>query len=227
MSDLSNWQARPAPAPVALTGRYAMIEPYRCGVHLNALWDALGGSASNELLRYFPNGPYENADQMGEWIVGFQKGGAVVNVIRGRRTGNILGMASYMRPDPANGVVEVGSVAHSPLMQRSPISTEVHYLLARHVFEDLGYRRYEWKCHNENAASKRTAERLGFTFEGIFRQHLVSKGANRDTAWYSIIDGEWPSLKTAFEDWLAPANFDAEGRQIERLEAIRASQGAG
>ena len=109
-------------------------------------------------------------------------------------------------------------------MQRSPVSTETHYLLARHVFEDLGYRRYEWKCHNENAASKRTAERLGFTFEGIFRQHIVSKGANRDTAWYSMIDSEWPALKAAFEAWLAPENFDQNGRQVRRLEDIRASQ---
>ncbi|MAZ83956.1 MAG: GNAT family N-acetyltransferase [Rhizobiales bacterium] len=224
MSDLSQWQARPAPAPVAITGRYVMVEPFHRAVHLEALWEAFGGTATNELIRYFPNGPYESADQMGAWIDGFQKAGAVVNVFRSRRTGNIVGMGSYMRPDPANGVVEIGAVAHAPVMQRSPVSTETHYLLARHVFEDLGYRRYEWKCHNENAASKRTAERLGFTFEGIFRQHIVSKGANRDTAWYSMIDSEWPALKAAFEAWLAPENFDQNGRQVRRLEDIRASQ---
>ena len=224
MSDLSQWQARPAPAAVAITGRYVMIEPFNRAVHLKAMWEAFGGTATNDLIRYFPNGPYENAEQMGGWIDGFQKAGAVVNVFRSRRTGNIVGMASYMRPDPANGVVEIGAVAHAPVMQRSPVSTEAHYLLARHVFDDLGYRRYEWKCHNENAASKRTAERLGFTFEGIFRQHLVSKGANRDTAWYSMIDGEWPALKAAFETWLESENFDQDGRQVRRLEDIRASR---
>jgi RimJ/RimL family protein N-acetyltransferase len=226
MSDLSHWKPRPAPAPVALTGRYVMIEPYRQDVHLDALWEAFGGEATNELIRYFPNGPYENAEGMGGWVDGFQKSGAVVNVFRSRRNGDIVGMGSYMRPDPANGVVEIGSVAHGPAMARSPMSTEAHYLLARHVFEDLGYRRYEWKCHNENMASKRTAERLGFTFEGIFRQHIVSKGANRDTAWYSMIDGEWSSLKAAFETWLAAENFDENGRQRRRLEEIRAAQRA-
>ena len=106
-------------------------------------------------------------------------------------------------------------------MSRSPLSTEAQYLLAKHVFEDLGYRRYEWKCHDGNAASKRTAARLGFTFEGVFRQHMVVKGRNRDTAWFSILDGEWPACAAAFRRWLDPANFDAEGRQIARLEAFR------
>ena len=129
-----------------------------------------------------------------------------------------------MRPDPANGVVEVGSVAHGAAMARSPMSTEAHYLMARHVFEDLGYRRYEWKCHNDNAPSKVTAVRLGFTFEGVFRQHIISKGANRDTAWFSMIDGEWPTLKRAFEAWLEPSNFNPEGEQKIRLEGMR--QGA-
>jgi len=127
-----------------------------------------------------------------------------------------------MRPDPKYGVVEVGSVAHGPTVQRSPLTTEVHYLMARHVFEDLGYRRYEWKCHNENEPSRRAAIRYGFSYEGIFRQHMISKGANRDTAWFSMIDGEWPLLKQAFETWLSPDNFDRDGGQRRRLEDIRA-----
>ena len=118
-------------------------------------------------------------------------------------SGKAVGMAHYMRPDPANGVVEIGGIAHGPAMARSPVSTEAQYLLAKHIFEDLGYRRYEWKCHNENKPSKRTAERLGFTFEGVFRQHMLSKHANRDTAWFSIIDGEWPALAQSFERWLS------------------------
>ena len=178
--------------------------------------------AVNELIRYFPNGPYQGPDGLCAWLDANQNGGWITNVIRSRRTGDVVGMATYMRPDPANGVVEVGSVAHGAAMARSPISTDAHYLLARHVFEDLGYRRYEWKCHNLNEPSQVTARRLGFTFEGIFRQHIVAKGMNRDTAWFSMIDSEWPLLGKAFEAWLDESNFDADGRQKRRLEDIRA-----
>ena len=198
-----------------------MIEPFRRNVHEAALWAALGGAGVNELIRYFPNGPYEEPGALADWIEANQRAGIVVNVFRSRRTGDIVGMASLMRADPANGVVEVGAVAHGAAMARTPMSTEAHYQMARHVFEDLGYRRYEWKCHNDNAPSMVTAIRLGFTFEGLFRQHVVSKGANRDTAWFSMIDGEWPVLKQAFEAWLDPSNFDPEGRQRIRLEEMR------
>jgi len=223
MQDLKNWKPRPAPAPISLTGRYVMIEPYSRAVHRDTLWAAFGGAEQiNELIRYFPGGPYENADQFCDWLDANTKAGLVVNIFRSRRNGDVVGMGSYMRADPANGSVEIGSIAHGPAMARSPMSTEAQYLLARHVFEDLGYRRYEWKCDNANAPSKRTAERLGFTYEGLFRQHIVYKGRNRDTAWFSIIDSEWPRVKQALEAWLDPANFDAEGRQKRRLEDIRA-----
>lgn len=222
MQDLSQWTPRPAPKPVSLTGKYAMIEPYLREVHERALWDAFGGDAVNELIRYFPNGPYEGPKGLGDWLDHINSTGTITNVIRSRRSGDVVGMASYMRPDPANGVVEVGSVAHGAAMARSPISTDAHYLLAKHVFEDLGYRRYEWKCHNLNEPSKVTARRLGFTFEGVFRQHIVSKGMNRDTAWFSMIDGEWPLLSRAFEAWLDQTNFDTDGRQKRKLEDIRA-----
>lgn len=221
MHDLSNWKSCPAPEGFSVTGRYVMIEPFRRDVHETALWEALGGSDINELIRYFPNGPYEAAGQLADWLEANKSTGTVVCIFRNRRTGDIVGMASLMRPDPANGVVEVGSVAHGAAMARSPMSTEAHYLMARHVFEDLGYRRYEWKCHNDNAPSKVTAARLGFTFEGVFRQHIISKGANRDTAWFSMIDGEWPALKRAFEAWLEPSNFNPEGEQKIRLEGMR------
>ena len=225
MRDLSKWTGRPAPTGFSATGRYVMIEPYRRESHEAALWTALGGQGVSELIRYFPNGPYEKSSELCDWLDRSSRDqGWVTCIFRSRRTGNVVGMASLMRPDPANGVVEVGSVAHGAAMARSPMSTEAHYLMARHVFEDLDYRRYEWKCHNENAPSKVTAIRLGFQFEGVFRQHIVSKGANRDTAWFSMIDSEWPALKVAFEAWLDPANFDAEGRQKMRLEDIRAGQ---
>jgi len=225
MSDLSNWKSRPAPEGFSVTGRYVMIEPFRRDVHEAALWEALGGPGVNELIRYFPNGPYDAPGQLSDWLDANIRAGMVVSVFRSRRTGDIVGMASLMRADPANGVVEVGSVAHGAAMARTPMSTEAHYLMARHVFEDLGYRRYEWKCHNENAPSKVTAVRLGFTFEGVFRQHIVSKGQNRDTAWFSMIDGEWPILRTAFEAWLDPSNFHLDGQQKTRLEDLRQSDG--
>ncbi|KGF69020.1 acetyltransferase [Hoeflea sp. BAL378] len=221
MRDLSNWKPCPAPEGFSVTGRYVMIEPFRREAHEAALWEALGGAGINELIRYFPNGPYEAAGELADWLEANGRAGVVVCVFRSRRTGDIVGMASLMRADPANGVVEVGAVAHGAAMARTPMATEAHYLMARHVFEDLGYRRYEWKCHNENAPSKVAAVRLGFTFEGLFRQHIISKGGNRDTAWFSMIDGEWPALGQAFEAWLDPANFDIDGRQISRLEEKR------
>ena len=172
-------------------------------------------------MRYFTQADFTGIEDFDAWSEGAIKSGWVREVIVDKADGKVVGMAHYMRPDPANGVVEIGGIAHGPGMSRSPLSTEAQYLLAKHVFEDLGYRRYEWKCHNGNAASKRTAARLGFTFEGVFRQHMLSKGENRDTAWFSIIDSEWPDIAKAFDAWLAPDNFDAEGRQKRKLEDIR------
>jgi RimJ/RimL family protein N-acetyltransferase len=222
MRDLTNYKVS-APGPVTLTGRFVTLEPYDRDTHLSGLWDALGGAeAINALLKYFPNEDYATADDFDRWLQSVRPSGYVTLIARENASGKIVGMASYMRPDPKNGVVEVGSVAHGEAMKRSPMSTELHYLMAKHVFEDLGYRRYEWKCHNENEPSKITARRYGFTFEGIFRQHVISRGKNRDTAWFSMIDSEWPLLKQAFEAWLAPDNFDSGGNQKRRLEDIRA-----
>ena len=227
MQDLRNYKV-PAPAPVTLEGRFIVIEPFARDRHLQALWDGLGGDAGvNALIRYFPNDAFKGVEDFGDWLEGANASGSLItHVFRNKADHALVGMASLMRPDPKNGVVEVGSVAHGPAMKRSPLSTEAHYLLARHVFEDLGYRRYEWKCHNENAPSKITAARYGFTFEGVFRQHVISKGKNRDTAWFSMIDGEWPLLKAAFEAWLDPQNFDDQGQQKKRLEDIRTALGA-
>ncbi|MFN7026168.1 MAG: GNAT family N-acetyltransferase [Pseudorhizobium sp.] len=224
MRDLRNYKV-PAPAAVTLTGRYVTLGPYERETHLSVLWQALGGAEGiNELLKYFPQEAFAEPETFGDWLdAAARELGWVTLVFRDNARKQIVGMASYMRPDPKNGVVEVGSVAHSPQVQRSPLTTEVHYLMARHVFEDLGYRRYEWKCHNENEPSKKSALRYGFTFEGLFRQHMLSKGANRDTAWFSMIDSEWPLLKQSFEAWLAPENFDGEGKQMQRLEEIRST----
>lgn len=223
MRDLSSYKPA-APAPVTLKGRFVTLEPYDRAKHLADLWDALGGAdAINELIRYFPNDHYDTPEAFGTWLDNVRdNSGFVTLVARENATGKVVGMASYMRPDPKNGVVEVGSVAHGVAMKRSPMSTELHYLMAKHVFEDLDYRRYEWKCHNENEPSKVTAKRYGFSFEGVFRQHLISRGQNRDTAWFSMIDSEWPVIGKAFEAWLAPENFDADGKQKRKLEDLRA-----
>ncbi|UDF28209.1 UNVERIFIED_ORG: GNAT family N-acetyltransferase [Roseateles sp. XES5] len=222
MRDLKDWKGCPPPAPVALEGRTVRIEPYDRAKHLQALWNGLGGMAINPLLLYFTQADFTGIEAFDAWSEAMIKGGWVREVIVDKADGKVVGMAHYMRPDPANGVVEIGGIAHGGGMSRSPLSTEAQYLLAKHVFEDLGYRRYEWKCHNGNAASKRTAARLGFTFEGVFRQHMLSKGENRDTAWFSIIDSEWPVIAKAFDAWLSPDNFDAGGQQKRKLEDIRA-----
>lgn len=226
MRDLSTFKGCPAPQPVRLEGRFVVVEPYDRAAHLEALWYGLGGMAINPLLTYFTQPDFRGIEDFDAWLTVVQKGGWVTEVFRDKATGNVVGMANYMRPDPANGVVEVGGVAHGPAMSRSPLATEAHYLLARHVFDDLGYRRYEWKCHNDNEPSKVTAKRYGFTFEGVFRQHMLSKGKNRDTAWFSMIDGEWPLIRAAFEAWLDPQNFDEAGRQRRRLEDLRAELAA-
>jgi RimJ/RimL family protein N-acetyltransferase len=224
MDDLKNWTPRPAPQGVTLKGRYVTVEAYDRARHAEALWQALGREDTNRLLTYFAAPDFADATAFADWLDTVQtKGGWLTEVFIDNNNGDVVGMANYMRADPANGVVEVGGVAHGAAMARTPLSTEAHYLMARHVFEDLGYRRYEWKCHNDNGPSKVTAKRYGFTFEGVFRKHMLSRGGNRDTAWFSMIDDEWPLLKAAFEAWLDPSNFNADGSQIKTLEAIRAN----
>ena len=143
-----------------------------------------------------------------------------------RATGKAAGRQALMRIDTANGVIEIGHIYWGPDIARRPAATEALFLAADYVFTELGYRRFEWKCHNANEPSKRAALRFGFTFEGVFRQHVVFKGGNRDTAWFAMIDGEWPALRRAYEAWLAPSNFDAAGTQKRRLQHLRKEFGA-
>ncbi len=142
-----------------------------------------------------------------------------------RASGAAVGYAAYMRIEPVHRVIEVGSILYTPQLQRTPLATEAMYLMARHVFEDLGYRRYEWKCNALNAPSRRAALRFGFTFEGIFRQHMIVKGRNRDTAWFSMLDSEWPARKANFERWLDPSNFGPDGRQKVSLSMLNGAPG--
>jgi RimJ/RimL family protein N-acetyltransferase len=212
----------PPPVPVTLRGRYVILEPLDAGRHAAALWQAVKGH--DDLWTWLPDGPYASEAAFTQAIQEKQAAaGAVFLAIMPAATGTAAGYASYMRMDPAQGVVEVGNILLAPQLQRTTAATEAMLLMAGHVFDQLGYRRYEWKCNAENLPSRRAALRLGFTFEGIFRQHMVVKGLNRDTAWFSMLDREWPARKRAFEAWLDPANFDKEGRQRQRLTAIAAA----
>ena len=181
----------------------------------------MGGAEHVGLWTYMFDGPFGDRGVFAEAMEKRQASDdPLLFAIEEVENNRAVGIASYMRIEPAHRVIEVGGIVFSPELQRKPGATEAMYLMARHVFEDLGYRRYEWKCDALNAPSRRAALRLGFTFEGIFRAHMIIKGRNRDTAWFSITDSEWPARKAAFEAWLAPSNFDSHGKQKQSLSAL-------
>jgi RimJ/RimL family protein N-acetyltransferase len=224
--NLEQWQPVPLPGPVTLTGRWADLHPLSAAQHARALWQAVDGH--DEVWDWLGDGPYTREEDLFEALAAKENGAAarffaILPRFTSGVAGAAVGYASLMRIDAVNGVIEVGNVMFSPQLQRTPAATEAMYLMARHVFEELGYRRYEWKCNALNLPSRRAALRLGFSFEGVFRQHMVIKGKNRDTAWYSMLDSEWPERKLAFEAWLAAENFDAEGRQRRRLSDFSGS----
>jgi RimJ/RimL family protein N-acetyltransferase len=195
---------------------YVTLEPLDAERHTTDLWQQVIGH--DELWTWLPDGPFASEDDLRRALEAKQSAsGAVFLAIVPESTGKASGYASYMRMEPAHGVVEVGNILLSPALQRTTAATEAMSLMAGHVFDHLGYRRYEWKCNAENEPSRRAALRLGFTFEGIFRQHMVIKGRNRDTAWFSMLDSEWLERKRAFEAWLNPQNFDKAGRQKQKL----------
>lgn len=201
-----------------MEGRYVDVEPLSPSAHAASLWAAAGAPEHGGLWRYLFDGPFPGRESFEAAIA--KKSSTddpLFFAIVDRPSARAVGYASYMRIEPAHRVIEVGGILFTPLLQRTRGATEAMYLMARHVFEDLGYRRYEWKCDSQNEPSRRAASRLGFVFEGIFRRHMIVKGRNRDTAWYSMLDSEWPARKAAFERWLDPANFDASGRQLTTL----------
>jgi RimJ/RimL family protein N-acetyltransferase len=212
------------PQPTTLTGRHAQLVPLDAARHTDDLFALTCAPGTESLWLYLFDGPY--ADKATFRAALEAKAAATDQLffaIEDRASGRALGYASYLRIEPAHRVIEVGNILYSSRLQRTPAATEAMYLMAKHVFEDLGYRRYEWKCNALNAPSRRAAERLGFTFEGIFRQHMIVKGRNRDTAWFSMLDNEWPARKAAFERWLDPANFDERGQQRVSLSALNAA----
>lgn len=215
---MDHWEACVHPAGARLNGRLCRLEPVDIEKHADDLFAAFSSDQDHRNWTYLPYGPFADKSELTAWMARTCLGDdPCFLVIIDLASDKVVGMASYLRIVPVQGVIEVGHIHFSPLMQGKPISTEAMYLMMKHVFDDLGYRRYEWKCDSLNGPSCAAAQRLGFAFEGIFRQALMYKSRNRDTSWYSIIDSEWPLVKPVFESWLDPENFDANGIQQTRL----------
>jgi RimJ/RimL family protein N-acetyltransferase len=226
---LPGWMAPPAPPREPMEGRYCRLEPLDTAKHAADLYAATLADPEGRDYTYLPWGPFSSLAEYQTWMESlcaasdpaFFGSGNMWFAIVDRATDKPQGIACYCRMMPAVGSIEVGGIHYSNAMKHKPMATEAMYLMMRRVFE-LGYRRYEWKCDSLNAASRAAAQRLGFSYEGIFRQAIVYKGRNRDTAWYAMIDAEWPALRAVFETWLDPANFDADGRQRRRLSDMTA-----
>ena len=216
------WKAPPRPPRTAMAGRYCRVEPLDPARHADDLFRANALDTTARNWTYMNYGPFPSLDAYRDWMQAYCLGDdPLFHAIVDSASGRAVGVASYMRIDPRNGSIEVGHINYSPLLQRKPAATETMYLMMKRAFE-LGYRRYEWKCDALNAPSRAAAQRLGFSFEGVFRQATVYKGRSRDTAWYATIDSEWPELERAFLRWLDPANFDPQGNQRLRLSDLTA-----
>ena len=217
---VDGWTPPPVPSREPMLGRYCRVEPLEAVRHAADLHAANLRDAEGRNWTYLPYGPFATLDDYTTWVAAVTSSAdPFFHAILDLATGRAVGVASYLRIDPASGSIEVGHIAYSPLLQRTPAATEAMYLMMARAFT-LGYRRYEWKCDALNAASRAAAQRLGLSYEGIFRQARVNKGRNRDTAWYAAIDAEWPALDRAFRQWLDPANFDASGRQRVSLSSL-------
>ncbi|MCB1365691.1 MAG: GNAT family N-acetyltransferase [Rhodobacteraceae bacterium] len=215
---VGNWTPPPVPPAAAMEGRYARLEPMSADRHAALLYRAFAGH--DAVWDYLPYGPFSSAAQYHRWMRDMEgQADPLFLAIQDLETGNWGGVASFLRIAPAAGSIEVGHINYAPALQRTRAATEAMALMMGWAFE-AGYRRYEWKCDALNRPSRRAAQRLGLSYEGVFRQAAVVKGRNRDTAWFAAIDSEWPSLREAFGAWLAPSNFDARGGQIERLSDL-------
>lgn len=218
---LPDWRPPPAPPRTPMTGRWCAVEPLDPARHAADLWAANALDTEGRNWTYLTAGPFDTFAAYRDWLEAAAPGDdPLFHAVVAHDSGRAVGVASYLRIAPAAGSIEVGHIHFSPLLARTPAATEAMYLMMRRAFE-LGYRRYEWKCDALNAPSRAAALRLGFVFEGIFRKALVYRGRSRDTAWYAIVDDDWPAARAAFERWLAPDNFDAAGRQRARLAELR------
>jgi RimJ/RimL family protein N-acetyltransferase len=223
---LEGWVARPRPTRAPIEGRLVRIEPLDPARHAAALHDANALDLEGRNWTYLSYGPFPTLEAYRVWLEpAAASEDPLFFAIVDRTTERPAGVASFLRIDPANGCIEVGHLAYSPLLQRTAGATEAMYLMARRAFDELGYRRYEWKCDSFNAPSRAAAERLGFRYEGTFRQAVVLKGRSRDNAWFSMLDSEWPAIRAGLEAWLEPANFDGEGRQRQSLAAFVPERG--
>ena len=217
---LPDWRPPPFPPQEPLEGRYCRVEPLAVAAHCASLYEANARASDDRSWTYLPYGPFPDEESYRVWMEGACRGtDPLFHAIIDQRTQKTVGVASYLRIAPPVGVIEVGHLAYSPLLQRTPAATEAMFVMADRAFA-LGYRRYEWKCDALNEPSRAAARRLGFTFEGLFRQATIYKGRTRDTAWYAIIDRDWPALRAVYQRWLDPANFDAEGRQRTSLSGL-------
>jgi RimJ/RimL family protein N-acetyltransferase len=214
---LPYWAECQRPPRSAMEGRFCIVDPVDPARHAADLHAANSLDREGRNWTYLPYGPFGRLEDYRAFLERELGDDPLRHAIIERRSGRAVGVASYMRIDPAAGVIEVGGINYAPPLQRTPAATEAMYLMMRRVFDELGYRRYEWKCDALNAPSRAAAQRLGFQYEGMFRQATVYKARNRDTCWFSILDTEWPELRARFERWLDPANFDAQGRQRRNL----------
>jgi RimJ/RimL family protein N-acetyltransferase len=216
--DLTDWKGVPRPERVTLEGKYVRLEPLDPARHGADLLASAQQPGAADRFRYLFEEPPPDLAAFSVWL---DKSSVSVDplfsAVIDKRTGKAEGRQAFMRIEPAHGVIEIGHILWGPAISRSRVPTEALYLAASYVFDTLGYRRFEWKCHSLNEPSRRAAQRFGFEFEGIFRQHMVTKGANRDTAWFAIIDRDWPRLRSGYEAWLRPENFDEAGQQRTKL----------
>lgn len=222
---LEDWSACERPPKTVIDGRYCRVEPIDPARHAADLHAANLKDGERGIWTYLPYGPFASLDEFWAWMdLSCLGEDPLFHAILDKASGRAVGVASYLRIEPAVGVIEVGHINYAPELQKTAAATEAMYLLMRRVFDELGYRRYEWKCDALNEPSRRAAERLGFTFEGIFRKATLYKGRSRDTAWYSITEDEWPAIEAAHRAWLDPGNFDAHGGQERSLAAFVAAR---
>jgi len=219
---LTNWRPCPRPRKNTLEGRFCKLEGLDAQRHGDALYKAKTQDDADARFMWLPEYEPENRKSFQAWLDAAQASeDPLYFAVTDKRTQAVEGRQTLMRIDEANGVIETGHIFWSANISRTPVTTEAFYLFAHYVFDELGYRRFEWKCNDKNEPSKRAAERFGMTHEGVFRQAAVVKGKNRDTAWYAILDHEWPAMRAAFQAWLEPSNFDHHGQQIKPLREFR------
>jgi RimJ/RimL family protein N-acetyltransferase len=219
--DLLNWTGANAPTTEAISGQYCTLEALDVTAHAADLFQSFQADTEGALWTYMPVGPFKTTTEIHAWAESASAStDPLFFAVVSKETGRAIGFASFLRIDPALGVIEVGFIAFSPALQRTRMATEAMYLMMARAFNDWGYRRYEWKCDALNAPSQAAAKRFGFSYDGLFKQASVYKGRNRDTAWFSVLDGDWPARERAFKAWLSPDNFDANGVQKQKLSAL-------